>query len=298
MYPFEKKSSEDSLRVRLGCVCSGNGVCALERREDMFYRDDLDRILREVNEYKNDLTGELKTLPQGKLFCSENSGYRKYYQRLPAKGNRKKERRYGIKTKPEVLNGLARKEYVEKALEIIDHNIEVIGTAVLNYIPMDENTVMEELLERYPELTYGIYHEQADFEKYKDAMGRMDGFHPENLRHTASDGTMMRSKNEVYIASRLDHYGITYWSDCPTGIPGLYRIPDFTILRKRDLKIIYWEHLGMMDDPLYRAEVKIKLEEYENAGIVPWDNLILTYDAIGGGLQARQIEAAIQGWLM
>ena len=74
--------------------------------------------------------------------------------------------------------------------------------------------------------------------------------------------------------------------------------PDFRVLNIRTRRVYLWEHLGMMDDTLYRAEVKIKLEEYENAGIVPWDNLILTYDAIGGGLQARQIEAAIQGWLM
>jgi len=108
----------------------------------------------------------------------------------------------------------------------------------------------------------------------------------------------MRSKNEVYIASRLDHYGLTYRSDCPTGIPGLYRVPDFTIIRKRDGRIIYWEHLGMMDDMEYRRGNKRKLEEYEKAGIVPWDNLIVTYDTIDGGLRADLVEAMIQSWLL
>ena len=96
----------------------------------------------------------------------------------------------------------------------------------------------------------------------------------------------------------MDHYGLIYRWDCPTGIPGLKRVPDYTILRVRDWKVLYWEHLGMMDVPEYRIDNKKKIEEYEKVGIVPWDNLILTYDTIGGGLRADLIEATIKGWLL
>ncbi len=219
-------------------------------------------------------------------------------QRIPAKGNRKKEHRYGVKRQPEVLNGLVRKEYVTDALKIIDQDIRAVDLACKRYRPIDENAIMKQFLAEYPELKKGIYPAELDPDVWKDEMPRIDNFHPENHIHTAADGTRNRSKNELYIASRLDHYGIIYRWDCPTGIPGVFSCPDFTILRKRDGKIIYWEHCGMMDIPEYRRRNERKLKEYEEAGIVPWDNLIVTYDTVEGGLRGDLIEAMIKCWLL
>lgn len=54
----------------------------------------------------------------------------------------------------------------------------------------------------------------------------------------------------------------------------------------------------MMDIENYRFKNQQKLIDYEKAGIVPWDNLIVTYDMTGGGLQADLIEALIKSWLL
>ena len=264
----------------------------------MIYREELIGIEKRLCSRREDLIEEMKSLPQGELMIIEQSGTKKYLQRLPAVGNRKKERRYGVKRKPDVLNALVRKAYIVQALKIIEEDIRTIKNAEKEYIPCDENAVMESFLKRNPELEAGIHRGDFDGDEWKERFGRIEGYHSDNLRQTAADGTRMRSKNEVYIASRLDHYKLLYRSDCPTGIPGLYRVPDFTIIRKRDKKIIYWEHMGMMDELEYRIDSKRKLEEYEAAGIVPWDNLIITYDTKKGGLRADLIEAMIQGWLL
>lgn len=264
----------------------------------MIYQQDLERIHRELTERKSDLTRELAGLPEGELLCTDYKGHRRYMQRIPATGNRKKEHRYGVKKQPEVLSGLVRKEYVTKALHTIDSDIKAVELALKRYKPIDESTLMTSFVKRYPELRDDIFSLHLDEEEWKNAFSRMDNYHPENLKHTAADGTGGRSKNEIYIASRLDHHGIIYRWDCPTGIPGLYRVPDFTILRMRDLKILYWEHMGMMYDLESRIDNKRKLEEYEEFGIVPWDNLILTYDTPDGGLRADLIEAMIYGWLL
>jgi len=264
----------------------------------MYYKDELKRIKTELIEKRTDLLSEMRDLPKGEFMCIEQNGFRKYLQRIPATGNRKKEHRYGIKKKPEILRALVRKEYIVKALKIISKDIEALETAYEKYQPIDENSVMERFVAKYPELVDGIYGGGFDEEEWKKRFSRMENYHPENLKHTAIDGTDSRSKNEIYIASRLDHHGLTYRWDTPTGIPGLYRVPDFTIRRKRDGKIIYWEHMGMMYDLESRIDYKRKLEEYEAAGIVPWDNLILTYDTRSGGLRADLIEAMIIGWLL
>ena len=107
----------------------------------------------------------------------------------------------------------------------------------------------------------------------------------------------MRSKNEVYIASRLDHYGLTYRSDCPTGIPGLYRVPDFTIIRKRDGRIIYWEHLGMMDDADYVEKALHKIAIYEQNGIFPGEDLILTYETKKNPINQKLVRLMVGRYL-
>lgn len=264
----------------------------------MVYKEALDRISRELYERKEDLLYELKTLPDGQLLCTDQDGYRRYMQRIPATGNRKKEHRYGIKKKPEVLNGLVRKEYVTETLKVIDQDIRALDLACKRYRPIDENTIMKQFLTEYPELIKGIYPQDIDPEEWIKQFPRIDDFHPEDLKHTNAEGVGKRSKNELYIESRLDHYGLIYRMDCPTGIPGLYRNPDFTILRRRDWKVIYWEHCGMMDDPSYRARNEKRLRDYEKAGIVPWDNLIVTYDTVEGGLRGDLIEAMIKCWLL
>ena len=264
----------------------------------MIYKEELERIKTELLERRDDLQHELAGLPVGEFMTIEQNGVRKYLQRIPATGNRKKERRYGIKKKPEILNGLVRKKYVTEALSIIEDDLRTLDLAVRTYRPSDENSVMETFVAKYPELTEGIYRDVIDKEAWVSRFKPMEDYHPESLKHTAVDGTDKRSKNEIYIASRLDHHKLTYRYDCPTGIPGLYRVPDFTVLRKRDGKVIYWEHMGMMYSIEDRIDNKRKLEEYEAAGIVPWENLILTYDTKDGGLRANLIEAMIYGWLL
>ena len=264
----------------------------------MVYKEELERICRELTERKADMMDELKYLPEGQFFCTDQEGYRRYMQRIPATGNRKKEHRYGIKKKPEVLNGLVRKEYVTEALKVIDQDIRALDLACKRYRPIDENTIMSPFLADYPELVKGIYPQEIDPEEWKNRFQRIDDFHPEDLKHTNADGKTKRSKNELYIESRLNHYGLIFRVDCPTGIPGLYRNPDFSILRRRDWKVIYWEHCGMMNDPVYRNRNERRLKDYERAGIVPWDNLIVTYDTLEGGLRGDLVEAMIKCWLL
>ena len=265
----------------------------------MHYRDVLLRIEKELTERKSDLLYELGGLPAGELLCTDQKdGYRRYMQRLPARGNRKKEHRYGVKKQPEVLQGLVRKEYVTGALKVIDIDLRVLEDTIRKYRPVDEKTIMQPFLTKYPELNLGLYGSDEFIEEWRKGFTRIDNFHPEELKHTAADGTRNRSKNELYIASRLDHHGIVYRWDCPTGIPGVFSVPDFTIIRARDGKTIYWEHCGMMDDPYYKKRNTKRLKEYEEAGIVPWDNLIVTYDTLEGGLRGDLVEAMIKCWLL
>ncbi|MSQ54151.1 MAG: hypothetical protein EXR31_02170 [Betaproteobacteria bacterium] len=78
------------------------------------------------------------------------------------------------------------------------------------------------------------------------------------------------------------------------------RYPDFTIADHASGVTHYWEHLGMLDDPGYRARWERKRAEYLAAGILPHEDgggpegtLIETRDDPGGGLDAAAIAKLI-----
>ena len=151
----------------------------------MLYKTELERIRKELEERKHDLTKELEDLPDGLLLCTEERTVKKYYQRLPATGNRKKERRYGVKTRPEVLDGLVRKKYVTEALKSLDSDLIIIDNACKSFVPTDEISIMSPFVEKYPDLSRSIYRIPIDEEEWKNAFDRIDNYHPENLTQTA-----------------------------------------------------------------------------------------------------------------
>ena len=143
----------------------------------MIYKETLEWIREELCERRDDLYCEMNGLPDGSLRCVGKGTKRKYYQRLPVKGYRKKERRYGIKKKPEVLYGLVRKRYITRALPVLERDIKALDSALRWFRPSDENSVMEEFVSKYPELSDGIYRYIPDLVEWKNAFRPMDDFH-------------------------------------------------------------------------------------------------------------------------
>lgn len=264
----------------------------------MLHKQELIRIRTVIEETKGDLQSELKELPEGNLNILKRGDKRFFFQFIPAKGNRKKARSIGITKDTGTIMALIRKRYIEKALKVIDRDIRTLDIAIRHYLPFDEETLMKEYLEKNPGLEPGIYHGIQLDEDWADDYRRQEDFYSDQLVHVSPKGELMRSKGEVYIAARLDHFGIPYRYEASVPHPDVDRVPDFTIRRPRDRKIIYWEHLGRTGDEDYMQGNEIKFLEYENADIVPWDNLIVTYDMKDGGIDAKIIDAMIQGWLL
>ncbi len=96
--------------------------------------------------------------------------------------------------------------------------------------------------------------------------------------HYTSRGERVRSKSEVMIADALDRAGIPYKYERPLQLEISVIHPDFTILRPEDRSEIYWEHLGMMDDPAYCLSAIQRIRLYEAGGLFPGISLILTME--------------------
>jgi hypothetical protein len=100
-----------------------------------------------------------------------------------------------------------------------------------------------------------------------DGMRRFDA----NLIHIAPGGVLVRSKNEVIVASILENLVPDRWSyEQPLTIDGVTKYPDFTIGTASGNEII-WEHLGMMSNPKYAADWAAKKAWYVANGFRPHD---------------------------
>ena len=77
----------------------------------------------------------------------------------------------------------------------------------------------------------------------------------------------MRSKSELVIADKLHARGIDYAYEQPLVLSnGRTRYPDFTIADHARGITFYWEHLGMLDDPGYKARWERERAEYLESG--------------------------------
>jgi ATP-dependent exoDNAse (exonuclease V) alpha subunit len=122
------------------------------------------------------------------------------------------------------------------------------------------------------------------------------------LIHRTERGDLVRSKSELVIADKLHARKIDYTYEQPLALPdGRVRYPDFTIADSARGVTFYWEHLGLLDDPSYRARWERKRAEYVACGIRPWQDggcdsgtLIETRDEPGGGLDAAEIARIVE----
>ena len=114
---------------------------------------------------------------------------------------------------------------------------------------------------------------------------------------TSSGGMLVRSKSEAIICNLLNQYSIEYVYEGRMELRDekgfkVIRKPDFTITTKKGTLI--WEHLGLLDNDEYFETNASKLRLYWRNGFVLNENLIVTVDEPGGGINARTIDRIIK----
>lgn len=122
-------------------------------------------------------------------------------------------------------------------------------------------------------------------------------FLDEHLVHRTRRGELVRSKSEVAIADLLFSLGKDYLYEKPLEVGGTVKYPDFTIEDSDSGHVFYLEHLGMLDDPGYRARWEQKLAWYASVGITcegGENGTLLLTDEQGGHLDMPTIEARLR----
>ena len=232
-----------------------------------------------------ELETKLRKAPDGELRCARNGNGVKWYYYGDTAG-----RAYLPKKNRTLAQKLALKKFNKTSLEAARKKKAAIDACIAAYA--ESSKVIESLTENdscyrellLPQLSRLPEHvadwAQEEYERNED--------HPEILRFSTKKGDLVRSKSEVFIADTLFFNKIPYRyeSKLDLGSFGIY-YPDFVVYHPRLLRIYYWEHFGRMDDEEYAHKAYRKLEIYTRNGIIPMDNLLMTFET-----KARPLDPA------
>ena len=264
----------------------------------MYYGEVINSLVEDLKRDIRVMEAELTGSPEGFLTREVKSCGTYYSRQLPPRGFRKKKKRVGITKDKDMIHRLARKRYLKESLSLARRNLQILQEASAAYVPRDPASLRAALRGPYADLPLEMFTPLVPPPAPGAYNQWENDYRKEELTQTSHDGVPMRTKSEVNIAGRLGHFGVENVYEKPLELNRKIYRPDFTIKRPRDGKTIYWEHAGLMEDPKYRARHERKLRDYEQYGIVPWRNLIITFDDDKGGIDVKLVDALIRGWLL
>ena len=265
----------------------------------------LSNLLLEYRKLERQQRNELKRLPPGQLTIRRNHGAINYIQLLPAEIAKSDEKsssapkriRRGITRNQDMIRALARKRYLQESLALLEKNIPALKKFIAAHEAPTPDNLLKKISSNFDQLPPEMFLPRLQARNdWACADYRRSTYNPKGKIHMTGRGLRVRSKSEVIIAEKLDAFGVPFRYEQMLYIENYSFSPDFVMLQGEELK--YWEHCGLVNDPAYMKRHKWKLNMYEKAGIVPWRNLIITYDDANGTIDSRIIEAEIKNKLL
>ncbi len=232
---------------------------------------------------------ELPKLPAGSLAKRKNGSLsvsvrdgRKQYQ-------------IALSEEDELEKQLRKKRYIKEALPKLRKQITASNLYLKNSTIYDPVRLMNALPKQYHDLKGLDIFLAGDVnpEEWLYGEWEQNNFHSDKLIHRTPAGIEMRSKSEVLIGSQLERLNIPYHYEPIIEIEGKLYAPDFEMLHPVLRRLIYLEHFGMVDDPVYMAKNLEKLKDYSKAGIVLGHNLFFTYETKQNPLTISAINKVI-----
>lgn len=137
--------------------------------------------------------------------------------------------------------------------------------------------------------------DEAYIKMWNDSQYEKLAFREGLPEYYSAKGERMRSKSEALIANLLDKMNINYKYEKPLELNRLGIVhPDFTLLDIKNRKEIYLEHLGMMDDQVYRNNAISKIRSYEKSGYYLGDRLLVTMETVNCPIDTKALEQVIE----
>jgi len=231
-------------------------------------------LIIKLNNYTEELeeiSTELQTLPAGRL--AKRGAF--YYHVT-------NEKAIGITRNKGLIRALCRKKYLLIRKKQIDSNISIIPRDMSKFDEATPSEIIRALPPTYKELPIEyFYHPSIEDFLAKDYT--KNPYKPEERKYPSKNGTMFRSKSEVFIANQLEDYKIPYHYDVNHDVKlrlnNRLIYPDFIIKSPFNGQIFIWEHFGMVHKDEYEQSMNGKMALYMKRGYTPFETIIYTFEA-------------------
>ena len=270
------------------------------------YEDQLREILNYYKKLIIFYKQEINQAPPGRLYCQNSHGKTQF---LHSYEMDQTQIRRGVNRDIPLQKALARKEFARKALPILEQNVRNLEKALKGVRPFDPDEILQSMTKAYALLPEDYFFDRNNLEidlhldhEMEARIARHNGYgqeefhqydgYPEYRKHRTSLGIYVRSKSEALILEMLKQYGAECHYEHVRYYGAVKIVPDFTFEDAHG-RPFYWEHMGMMDDPMYAARNKQKINDYFDAGLILGKDVILTFDR-NGSINVELIDTIIQ----
>lgn len=223
----------------------------------------------------DNLKNEYETLPAGNLYIKNKKGHYCYYLYKDSVCK-------GIKRDEAVLQKLIRKKILEDRIFELDINCLQLGECIKNIeyerYRMKNKRGSSTIKRIYALPNMECFIMTPDEYKWKNEEYKSNQYKTEYLKYQTENGVKLRSKSEKIIADKLEKYSILYRYEPEFQMGSTIYYPDF-VIRRKDGRMIIWEHLGIMDNKDYNYKAWRKIELYRAAGFYQHSNLICTFES-------------------
>lgn len=241
-------------------------------RLDLIMQEDLEKLLQKYLKHLKMLKSELRRTKGGSLYikrCNDRILFTEYKN-----GHEK-----GIGKDMQKVHMLARRKYAESIYKQLENHCRELQHLVEIMHKTGRKKVLDSFAQKCGDAGLDVNQilQNPEQQKWMAEPFEPNPFYPEHAVYTTSSGIVTRSKSEKIIAERLDKWKITYQYEKPLKLGNMTYYPDFTIMTTSG-EIIYWEHMGLMDNEEYFIKNCRKLREYRKYGINEHTNLIVTWE--------------------
>lgn len=234
---------------------------------------------------------ELTKLPSGLVKATPHGKGFQYYHRMRGDD---KNGRYVRKEDFEKVCLMVQHEYNEQVVDAATEELKVLDKLeriynnhraedVYSMLPLGKQILLTPIRETDEQFLNRIL--SIEYEKLS--------FSDDYPEFYSNNNERMRSKSEVIIANLLDKLKIPYLYEMPLVLNRATVHPDFTLIDVVNRRLIYLEHLGMLDDPDYMNTTILKIRDYENSGFFLGESLIITGETAQKPLDIKLLEKKI-----
>lgn len=256
-----------------------------------------ERMLAEHNRLQsqiNSLEEQIAKLPEGKLVCTHNGKYQKWYQ---SDGHTSK---YIPKKAHLLAEQLTAKQYLLLLLNNLLQEQKATELYLEHYVQnVKQPNQLLDAMSKYAELFPPYFSSMSqDLLSWSTSPYKRNTNYPDQLIHKSASGNLVRSKSESLIDMFLYINKIPFRYECALLLGDTTVFPDFTIRHPLTNKLFYWEHFGLMDNPSYSKNMHSKLQLYTSHGIIPSIQLITTYETKEHPLSSELVEELIKYYFL